>query len=149
MPLGSLVREFLTVSNVSDKFHSTSFLSTFLPPNAYIGPSEASTEEKVSLPAPVVAPSIVEENAWVKPPLAAMLNLFDLEYVASRVMSAEGWGYYSSGADDEITLRENHAGENSLLPVFNSDLSLPAHFLQAKNFGRRQEYMHEEQDFGI
>ena len=24
-------------------------------------------------------------------------------------MTEEGWGYYSSGADDEITLRENHA----------------------------------------
>ena len=28
--------------------------------------------------------------------------------VAAHTMTREGWGYYSSGADDEITLRENH-----------------------------------------
>lgn len=43
-----------------------------------------------------------------RPPLAAMLNVFDFEAVASQVMSREGWCYYSSGADDELTLRENH-----------------------------------------
>lgn len=104
-----------------DKFHSTSFLSTFLPPSAYIGPAEVSEQEKcsysspfltypVALPASAVAPSTVVEGNWVKPPLSTMLNLFDFEYVASRCMDHEGWSYYSSGADDEITLRENHAG---------------------------------------
>ena len=37
-----------------------------------------------------------------------MLNHFDFESVAAHTMTEEGWGYYSSGADDEITLRENH-----------------------------------------
>lgn len=45
---------------------------------------------------------------WEKPPLATMLNTFDFESVAAHTMTEEGWGYYSSGADDEITLRENH-----------------------------------------
>ena len=31
------------------------------------------------------------------------------EQVAQRTMEQQGWCYYSSGADDEITLRENHA----------------------------------------
>lgn len=43
-----------------------------------------------------------------KPPLSLMFNLFDFEHVASKVMSKTGWAYYSSGADDEISLRENH-----------------------------------------
>ena len=43
-----------------------------------------------------------------KPSLSEMLNVYDFESVARRVMDKEGWGYYSSGADDEITLRENH-----------------------------------------
>jgi len=43
-----------------------------------------------------------------KPPLETMLNIFDFEDVAKKTMSKEGWCYYSSGADDEITLRENH-----------------------------------------
>ncbi|MCL4418494.1 hypothetical protein M1146_00145 [Patescibacteria group bacterium] len=50
------------------------------------------------------------EGATSKPPLSTMLNLFDFEAIASKVMEHEGWSYYSSGADDEITLRENHAG---------------------------------------
>jgi L-lactate dehydrogenase (cytochrome) len=51
---------------------------------------------------PIAAP-----EPWTKPPLAAILNLYDMEAVAQRVMEPEGWGYYSSGGDDEITLREN------------------------------------------
>jgi len=45
---------------------------------------------------------------FVKPPLAAMLNTFDFESVAREVMEPQAWGYYSSGGDDEITLRDNH-----------------------------------------
>jgi L-lactate dehydrogenase (cytochrome) len=47
-----------------------------------------------------------------KPPLDAMINIFDFEAIAQREMLSkgkkEGWCYYSSGGDDEITLRENH-----------------------------------------
>ncbi|PRP87041.1 cytochrome b2 [Planoprotostelium fungivorum] len=48
------------------------------------------------------------ESPGGKPPLDQMLNLMDFESVARDVMKKEGWGYYSSGGDDEITLRENH-----------------------------------------
>jgi len=44
---------------------------------------------------------------WKKPPISQMFNLYDMEAVASKVMTPEGWAYYSSGGDDEITLREN------------------------------------------
>src|SRR5207248_5926101 len=36
-----------------------------------------------------------------------MLNLFDFEAVAQQVLKPESWAYYSSGANDEISLREN------------------------------------------
>ncbi len=49
-----------------------------------------------------------KKKKWVKPALGQMLNLFDFESVAKHTLSREGWSYYSSGADDEITLRENH-----------------------------------------
>ncbi|KAJ3121370.1 hypothetical protein HK098_003746 [Nowakowskiella sp. JEL0407] len=38
-----------------------------------------------------------------------MLNLFDFEALAQKILSSEAWAYYSSGSDDEITLRENHS----------------------------------------
>lgn len=43
-----------------------------------------------------------------KPPLSSIMNLFDFEHLAPEVMTNVGWNYYSSGADDEITMRENH-----------------------------------------
>ncbi|BFZ53964.1 hypothetical protein PYCC9005_000995 [Savitreella phatthalungensis] len=47
-----------------------------------------------------------EEN---KPPLSSCFNALDFEAVAKSVMKLPAWAYYSSGADDEITMRENHA----------------------------------------
>lgn len=42
-----------------------------------------------------------------KPHLEEMFNLIDFEAVAARVMKPTAWAYYSSAADDEITMREN------------------------------------------
>lgn len=44
-----------------------------------------------------------------KPLLSQCYNLLDFEAVARRIMKKTAWGYYSSAADDEITMRENHA----------------------------------------
>lgn len=41
------------------------------------------------------------------PPLSMMLNLGDFEAAAKLVMKPEAWAYYSSAADDEMSLREN------------------------------------------
>ncbi len=38
-----------------------------------------------------------------------MLNVYDFEALARKLMKKEAWDYYSSGADDEVTLRENHS----------------------------------------
>ncbi|CAE8662837.1 unnamed protein product [Polarella glacialis] len=67
-------------------------------------------EKKKAAPKKKVASQGAEEEEWVfkKPPLAAMLNSFDFESVAREVMEPQAWGYYSSGGDDEITLRDNH-----------------------------------------
>ena len=53
-------------------------------------------------------PAAAEEDN-VAPSLDTCLNLYDFEAIASRTMKKPGWAYYSSGADDEITLRENHS----------------------------------------
>ena len=37
-----------------------------------------------------------------------MINIYDFEGLARKTMVKEAWDYYSSGADDEVTLRENH-----------------------------------------
>lgn len=42
------------------------------------------------------------------PALSRIQNIYDFEYIASRVLSDQAWNYYSCGAEDEITMRENH-----------------------------------------
>lgn len=43
-----------------------------------------------------------------RPSLESCINIYDFEAIASRIVPMQGWVYYSSGSDDEITLRENH-----------------------------------------
>merc|ERR1719183_2448762 len=69
------------------------------------GKAPAPAPKKKAAPAAEGEAEIVE---FVKPPLAAMLNTFDFESVARETMEPQAWGYYSSGGDDEITLRDNH-----------------------------------------
>ncbi|KAG2224332.1 hypothetical protein INT45_012901 [Circinella minor] len=42
------------------------------------------------------------------PSIQEMYNAFDFESVAKTVLRPEAWAYYSSGSDDEISMRENH-----------------------------------------
>ncbi|KAF2196087.1 hypothetical protein GQ43DRAFT_485222 [Delitschia confertaspora ATCC 74209] len=49
-----------------------------------------------------------QERIRRMPILEQCYNLMDFEAVARKVMKKTAWAYYSSGADDEITLRENH-----------------------------------------
>ena len=51
----------------------------------------------------------VESAAFHPPPVSNCLNIADLETVCRRRMGKEGLDYYTSAADDEITLRENRA----------------------------------------
>lgn len=44
-----------------------------------------------------------------RPPIDEILNLHDFEAVAKAVLPPKAWAYYSSGGDDEITIRENRA----------------------------------------
>ena len=111
------------VSNLFNAVHPKDIVQKLLSPEACIGVLDESTvdPEKHVVVAEEKAPSRgLQQSAalapaddrrdqpWKKPPVDAMLNTFDFENVAARTMAEEGWGYYSSGADDEITLRENH-----------------------------------------
>ena len=103
-----------------EPFHSSDVVSklgldhlvigTLDPKDANAGTSAvagtAPVAASTTLPSPPSAGAVVP---WTKPPLDHMLNAFDFEVVAKHTMAPAGWDYYSSGADDEITLRENHS----------------------------------------
>ena len=49
-----------------------------------------------------------------KPTLDSCLNIYDFEAIAAASLSEQALAYYSSGGDDEITLRENHSAFHRL-----------------------------------
>ncbi|KAI9653300.1 MAG: Cytochrome b2, mitochondrial precursor [Alyxoria varia] len=55
-----------------------------------------------------------QERIARKPILEQCYNIMDFESVARRVMKRTAWAYYSSGADDEITMRENHSAYHKI-----------------------------------
>ncbi|MCJ1370956.1 Cytochrome b2, mitochondrial precursor [Loxospora ochrophaea] len=55
-----------------------------------------------------------QERIRRMPILEQCYNLMDFEAVARRVMKKTAWAYYSSGADDEITMRENHSAYHKI-----------------------------------
>jgi len=107
-----------------DPIHPKDIMDKLLKPSLTMGVVDSATmkDEHIAKPpapkAPApkkVAKKEVSEDGeelaiaeFVKPPLAAMLNTFDFESVARETMEPQAWGYYSSGGDDEITLRDNH-----------------------------------------
>ena len=111
------------VSNLFNPVHPKDIIQRLLSPDACVGVLDVSTldpdrhvaagEEKtpsrgLRQASTTASTEAQEDQVWEKPPIETMLNTFDFESVAARTMTEEGWAYYSSGADDEITLRENH-----------------------------------------
>lgn len=91
-----------------DLIHPPDTLEKYLPKSKHLGPVDMSTVVKDK------AEESPEEQERMKrieemPLLEQCYNLLDFEAVARRVMKKTAWGYYSSAADDEITLRENHS----------------------------------------
>jgi L-lactate dehydrogenase (cytochrome) len=87
--------------------HPPDTLEKYLDKRKHLGPVDMSTvqqEEKEQSPEEVAR----LERVAQKPLLSQIYNLHDFEAVARRVMKTAAWGYYSSAADDEITMRENH-----------------------------------------
>lgn len=89
------------------KFHPTSVLR-MLEPAEVVGKLKDYKAEGAAPPADDEQSQQLERNRKAKPALSEMYNLLDFELVARHTLERVGWYYYSSGADDEITLRENH-----------------------------------------
>ncbi|RCI10370.1 hypothetical protein L249_4294 [Ophiocordyceps polyrhachis-furcata BCC 54312] len=115
-PLGlcpslSLTPSFPKGKDATDEFdpiHPPDTLEKYLDRSMHLGPVDMDT---VAVEADEEAdPDEMDrrERAALKPLLSQCYNLFDFEAVARRVMKRTAWAYYSSAADDEITMRENH-----------------------------------------
>ena len=89
-----------------DPIHPPDTLEKYLPQSKHLGAVDMNTvqtEEKAHDPEEAAR----QERIKNMPLLEACYNLTDFEAVAKQVMKKTAWAYYSSGADDEITMREN------------------------------------------
>ncbi|KKZ60612.1 L-lactate dehydrogenase (cytochrome) [[Emmonsia] crescens] len=112
-----------------EPIHPPDTLDKYLDPSKHLGPVAMDTimrEDKE------VDPEEDERQLRIQrmPSLEQCYNLLDFEAVARRVMKKTAWAYYSSGADDEISLRENHSAFHKvwfrpriLVDVENVDIS--------------------------
>lgn len=91
-----------------DPIHPPDTLDKYLDKSKHLGSVDMNTVVKE---VKAVSPEEEERQKRIKemPLLEQCYNLMDFEAVARRIMKKTAWGYYSSAADDEITLRENHA----------------------------------------
>lgn len=94
-------------SKIFNRFHPDDVFEKFLPSDAYLGPLLGTMEQEPDIASDE---DDDERQRWIaaKPPLSQIYNISDFEYVAKKILTPNAWAYYSSGADDEITLRENH-----------------------------------------
>ncbi|KAG2207031.1 hypothetical protein INT46_001876 [Mucor plumbeus] len=90
-----------------EPIHPPDIIQRFLAPEVCLGSIDAEALSKV--------PKIeTEEEKKIRlarekmPRIDEMYNSFDFETVAKSVLKPDAWAYYSSGADDEISMRENH-----------------------------------------
>ncbi|EKM53383.1 uncharacterized protein PHACADRAFT_259730 [Phanerochaete carnosa HHB-10118-sp] len=89
-----------------EPIHPPDAITTNLPVSKHLGVIDASTVVKA------VKEVTEEEKARqaalaARPPLDNILNMHDFEVIARAVIPEKAWAYYSSGSDDEITIREN------------------------------------------
>ncbi|KJX99342.1 mitochondrial cytochrome b2 like protein [Zymoseptoria brevis] len=91
-----------------EPIHPPDTLDKYLDKSKHLGEVNMQTVEKEEKE---VDPDEVERQKRIKvmPILEQCYNLMDFEAVARTVMKKTAWAYYSSGADDEITMRENHS----------------------------------------
>lgn len=96
-----------------EPIHPPDTLDKYLPMDKHLGRVNMNTVQVAQLDD---SPAERERQQRIArmPSLEACYNLMDFEAVAKRVMKPQAWAYYSSGADDEITMRENHSAFHRL-----------------------------------
>ncbi|GAA5850055.1 hypothetical protein JCM8547_000998 [Rhodosporidiobolus lusitaniae] len=89
-----------------EPIHPPGTLEQYLPKERHLGPVDLSGLQIVAKEE-TQEEKDRKEREKNKPSIYECLSLYDLEAVAKSVLPTAAWAYYSSGADDEITMREN------------------------------------------
>ncbi|KAJ7170015.1 FMN-dependent dehydrogenase-domain-containing protein [Mycena filopes] len=94
-----------------EPIHPPDALQKNLPPSKHLGPLSAAAAQSVSDDQQNRKKTKdelrVEDALSQRPPLVRIMSLADMEAVARKVLSIKAEAYYSSAADDHITVTEN------------------------------------------
>ncbi|KAI9276428.1 FMN-dependent dehydrogenase-domain-containing protein [Sporodiniella umbellata] len=88
-----------------EPIHPPDIMQRFLPAEAFKGKLEDTT---VVVDRETIEERHIAEARRNLPKLREMYNAFDFEAAAKSILPPQAWAYFSSGSNDEITLRENH-----------------------------------------
>lgn len=92
-----------------DPIHPPGILEEELKPEACLGTVDANTLPKEE------APAAPQEPAQGPPPMESLLNLNEIEDVATKQVSHKAWAYYYSASDDLVTKHFNTEAYRSIL----------------------------------
>ncbi|KAK1237773.1 hypothetical protein MKX07_003609 [Trichoderma sp. CBMAI-0711] len=114
-----------------DPIHPRDTLDKYLDKSLHLGDVDMSTVAREAKREEKDPEEVARQRSIAEMPLLSeCFNLHDFEAVARRTMKKTAWGYYSSAADDEITMRENHSAYHRiwfrpqiLVDVHHIDLS--------------------------
>ncbi|KAF4435205.1 glycolate oxidase [Fusarium austroafricanum] len=81
-----------------DDVHDEDLVARTLPTERLLGPVSS------EVPAQKTKRSSVPNNPTKYPPLNTIISLADFEKIAQSCLTASGWAYYSSGAEDEYSI---------------------------------------------
>ncbi|KAL4805206.1 FMN-dependent dehydrogenase-domain-containing protein [Aspergillus unguis] len=93
-----------------DPIHPPGILEENLKPEAFLG-----TVDEATLPKPDTQPARVEEPQGEDVPMEALLNMDDIEQLATKKVSKKAWAYYYSASDDKVTKQFNTDAYRSIL----------------------------------
>ncbi|KAG9788302.1 L-lactate dehydrogenase (cytochrome) [Exophiala dermatitidis] len=86
-----------------ESVHSPELIAETLPPTAFQGVVDAETIPKSASQSRTTSKNKSKNDV---PPLSSMISVNDFEAVAEETLTPNGWAYYASGADDEISKTE-------------------------------------------
>lgn len=92
---------------IFNKFHAQNFVDKYLTPEECLGHLIGEMEVAVDV-TEVGDDSQRLENIQNMPLISEVFRVSDFEYIAKKILPPTAWCYYSSAADDEVSLRENH-----------------------------------------
>jgi L-lactate dehydrogenase (cytochrome) len=92
-----------------EPIHPPDTVDKYLKPEQHLGEVDMSTIEQAQAEEIDDEERARLERVKRMPALSQCFNLLDFETVAKKVMKNTAWAYYSSAADDELTVRENRS----------------------------------------